>query len=416
MKFFFLISLTSLFFLCFELKSEVVEVCPTCAHTSIKKAIGSAKNGDVIRVKKGHYKESNIVIDKAITLTGVDFPVIDAKNSQEEIFIVTADSVTIEGFQIQNIAPSYLKDLSGIRIRRKKNFVIRNNRLYNTMFAIYLEYSNQGIVSNNRIIGGAVEESSSGNGIHAWYCNKLTIENNFVSNQRDGIYFEFVTESSITNNTCENNLRYGLHFMFSNYDTYRGNVFRANGAGVAVMFSKEIKMYRNRFVNNWGGASYGLLLKEIYDADIRYNVFDRNTVGIRVEGSTRVKYSSNDFINNGWAIKFAGGCYDNAIHSNNFIANSFDLAMDKASNNNSLEKNYWADYSGYDLDKDGTGDVPHRPVKLFNFIVLQTPESVILLRSLFIDLINFSEKVSPVFTPKNVVDDSPKMKRIIHET
>ncbi len=125
---------------------------------------------------------------------------------------------------------------------------------------------------------------------------------------------------------------------------------------------------------------------------------------------------SNDFINNGWALKIAGGCYDNAITSNNFIANSFDLAMDKASNNNSLKENFWADYSGYDLDRDGTGDVPHRPVKLFNFIVTKTPESVILLRSLFIDLINFSEKVSPIFTPKNVVDESPRMQRISHKS
>ena len=59
---------------------------------------------------------------------------------------------------------------------------------------------------------------------------------------------------------------------------------------------------------------------------------------------------------------------------------------------------------------DGIGDVPHRPVKLFSYIVNRTPETLILLRSLFMDLIDFSERVSPVFTPDNLVDAKPKMR------
>ena len=173
-------------------------------------------------------------------------------------------------------------------------------------------------------------------------------------------------------------------------------------------------MIKNQFVGNWGGASYGLLLKEIYDAEISHNKFQRNTIGVRVEGSTRVNYVSNDFVNNGWALKIAGGCYDNTISANNFMSNSFDLALDKSSNNNQISKNYWSEYTGYDLNNDGTGDVPYQPVKLFDYIVLKSPESIILLRSLFIDMINFSEKVSPIFTPKDVVDDYPVMNRIAH--
>lgn len=399
-----------------HLNAAIVRVCSTCQARSVRDGIELARDGDRILVEKGTYNESNIVIDKKVSLEGINYPVVDAGMTENEIFIINSDSVTLQGFQVQNIKPSYLNDLAGIRVKRKEHFIIRNNRLIRTMFGIYLEYSNKGLVENNEAIGFAEEEASSGNGIHAWYCNELRIRNNRIFQQRDGIYFEFVEQSSIEENICRDNLRYGLHFMFSNYDTYSGNTFRSNGAGVAVMFSKQINMYNNHFEENWGGASYGLLLKEIYDADIKHNVFDRNTIGIRVEGSTRIKYLSNDFINNGWAIKVAGGCYDNTFASNNFISNSFDLAMGETSNNNLIKGNYWSDYSGYDLDRDGTGDVPHRPVKLFNFIVLRTPESVILLRSLFIDIINFSEKVSPVLTPKNVVDNAPLMKRINHKS
>ena len=92
--------------------------------------------------------------------------------------------------------------------------------------------------------------------------------------------------------------------------------------------------------------------------------------------------------------------------------NSFDLAYNSNLNDNIFEENYWSGYTGYDLDRNGTGDIPYRPVKLFSYIVNRTPETIILLRSLFMDIIDFSEKVSPVFTPDELVDAKPLMKKI----
>jgi nitrous oxidase accessory protein len=200
--------------------------------------------------------------------------------------------------------------------------------------------------------------------------------------------------------------------MFSNDDTYEDNTFVNNGAGVAVMFSKNIKMYNNIFKENWGSASYGMLLKEINDAEIIGNTFKENTIGINIEGSNRILYKNNNFINNGWALKVRGACYTNTFEGNNFLYNSFDLSYNSKINDNVFDRNFWSNYTGYDLDKDGIGDVPYRPVKLFSYIVNRTPETIILLRSLFIDLIDFSEKVSPVFTPDNLLDNNPVTSRI----
>ena len=230
---------------------------------------------------------------------------------------------------------------------------------------------------------------------------------------RDGIYFEFVSKSNIHANFSEKNFRYGLHFMFSNEDRYANNVFQNNGAGVAVMFSKFIEMEDNEFLDNWGSASYGLLLKEIYDGTIRGNYFHENTIGVNVEGSTRIEYSHNTFHGNGWAIKIAGACYENHFAENNFVSNAFDVSYSGKLNDNTFHGNYWDSYSGYDLDKNGVGDVPHRPVKLFSYVVNRTPESIVLLRSLFVDLVNYSEKVSPVFTPDELIDNTPLMKKIL---
>jgi nitrous oxidase accessory protein len=197
--------------------------------------------------------------------------------------------------------------------------------------------------------------------------------------------------------------------MFSNDNAYTGNTFRNNGAGVAVMFSKRITMRENVFADNWGRAAYGLLLKEIYDAEITGNRFQQNTIGILVEGSARVQYERNEFRNNGWAVQMSGGCLDNTFTKNNFVSNAMDLVVHGKINNNTFDENYWSEYTGYDLDRDGLGEVPHRPVKLYSYILSRSPESIVLLRSFFVDLLNFAEQVSPVFTPQNVLDHTPLM-------
>jgi nitrous oxidase accessory protein len=239
----------------------------------------------------------------------------------------------------------------------------------------------------------------------------VTVERNIVQKVRDGIYLEFSDNILINENVSTNNLRYGLHFMFSNDDVYTNNTFENNGAGVAVMFSKRIKMINNTFKKNWGTAAFGILLKEINDAEISNNTFEENTVGINIEGSNRIVYDNNDFISNGYAIRVLGACYANTFSRNNFLYNSFDISYNSKINDNVFENNYWSSYAGYDLDKDGIGDVPYRPVKLFSYIVNRTPETIILMRSLFMDIIDFSEKVSPVFTPNNLLDNRPQMKK-----
>lgn len=394
--------------------SKTITICKTCNISEVKKGIAVANANDTLIIKKGIYKEYNILIDKPLTIIGENEPVIDG-NFKGEIIKIIADNVTLSGLVILNVGTSYTSDYAAVRVTKAENFTLKNLVLKKLFFGIYLEKSNNGAVLNNKITGDAVEEFNSGNGIHLWHCKNVKVAGNTVQHVRDGIYLEFSDNSIIEHNISANNVRYGLHFMFSNHDTYQNNVFENNGAGVAVMFSKEIKMFNNTFKKNWGSASFGLLLKEINDAQIIGNTFEENTVGINVEGSNRITYSNNDFISNGWAIKVRGACYANTYKLNNFLHNSFDISYNSGVNDNVFNNNYWSNYAGYDLDKNGIGDVPYRPVKLFSYIVNRTPEAIIMLRSLFIDLIDFSEKVSPVFTPDNLMDENPKMRMIEYD-
>lgn len=397
--------------LCFNLSAKTIMVCAGCNYAKIGTAVDAADPFDTVLVAKGEYLEHGIKITKPLCLIGENYPKVNGE-FKGEIITIFADSVTVDGLFLVNVGTSYTVDYAALRLVRCKYFDIKNLVLERLFFGIYLEKANHGRIFHNKIIGNAKDEYNSGNGIHLWYSHNIVVERNIIQKVRDGIYLEFSDSVSIRNNHSRENLRYGLHFMFSNNDSYTNNIFDNNGAGVAVMFSKFIVMTNNVFKNNWGSTSYGLLLKEIYDAEISNNRFIKNTTGINIEGSNRINYTGNHFESNGWAIKVLGACYANVFTQNNFINNSFDLSYNSKLNDNRFEGNYWSSYSGYDLDRDGIGDVPYRPVKLFSYIANRTPESIVLLRSLFMDIIDFSEKVSPVFTPDNLVDPYPRMKAI----
>jgi nitrous oxidase accessory protein len=368
--------------------SKDIVVSPNTITYSIKQAVELSQAGDKIIIKSGYYKEHSIIIDKPVQLIGEGYPEIDGEKSDDHIFLIKSDDVHLKGLVIKNTGSSSMKDIAGVRFEGVKNCTIDDCRLYNNYFAVYLAGSTYCSVANNIITGNSVNETSSGNGIHLWKCNNISITGNEVQSQRDGIYFEFVTDSKITGNTSRFNIRYGLHFMFSNGDTYENNYFSNNGAGVAVMYTKDVKMINNRFEDNWGSNAYGLLLKDISRSRIEKNTFRKNTTGIYMEGGTDLDVKGNTFTENGWAFKVLGDCTNDTISGNNFIANTFDVSTNSSVNVNFFSGNYWDKYRGYDLDKDGTGDVCYRPVSMFSMIVERTPETIFLLRSIVVDLLD----------------------------
>ena len=375
---------------------------------SITAAIFMAENGDTIIVNRGVYKEGNIVVNKSLFLKGIDMPILDGQK-KFEILSVKANNVIVEGFKIQHSGFATLDDPGGIKVYDSRNVIIRNNHLYDNFFGIYLQYSVNCIVKNNLIEAFGVEEQQIGNGIHCWKSDSLQIIGNTCKGHRDGIYFEFVTHSIIWKNIALNNIRYGLHFMFSNDDAYISNIFGGNGAGVAVMFTKRVIMMNNTFEQNWGDAAYGLLLKEISDSHILKNTFMKNTVGIFMEGTNRIVVENNKFDANGWGMKIQASCMDNIITSNNFIGNTFDIATNGSLVLNSFNGNYWDKYEGYDLDKNNRGDIPYHPISMFSMIVENSPPAMLLFRSFMVSLLDKSEKIIPSLTPDDFRDDSPLM-------
>lgn len=397
-------------------KPRTLKVCAECEHRKIADAIHAARPGDQIQVTPGTYAEKELIIDKPLSLVGLPAqdksrPVIDG-GQVGNIITVKANSVRISNLTIRNSGFSYVDDLSAIRVENSSRCIVEGNRIENSFFGIYLAKVSDCAVMNNEVMGPNRSEESSGDAIHVWTANRISIVGNQSTGHRDGIYFEFVKDSRISGNNSYGNQRYGLHFMFSDRNEYRDNKFVNNEAGVAVMYSRDILMEGNVFARSRGSSSYGLLLKDIYTSRILKNTFDDNTVGIYMEGSNRSLFTENEFLANGFALRVLGNCDDNTFTHNNFFGNTFDASTNTGASTNTFSENFWSSYEGYDLNQDSIGDIPYRPTRLSAMMMEKYGVTVLLVRSFFFTIADRAEALFPVITPEPFKDERPLMHRI----
>jgi len=388
---------------------RVIDVRPGGSLT-ITQAIRTARAGDHIVIARGIYREPTIVIDRSLTLRGEPGATLDGVVATH-VLRVEADDVTVRGLTLRNVAPSHVEDRAAIRVGAVRRCVIEDNHVENSFFGIYLAGSTGCRVARNVLKGNGTTEDRSGNGIHLWTARDVDVFDNRVTGHRDGVYLEFTHDARVTRNISERNVRYGLHFMYSDDCTYADNEFRGNQAGVAVMYTKRVTMTGNLFADNWGPAAYGLLLKEISDSRLEGNRFTRNTTGLLADGAMRMIARDNVFANNGWAVKLMASTQDASLTGNTFVGNTFDVATNSRTSGATLSGNYWDQYEGYDLDRDGRGDVPHRPVRLFALVVEQNEPLLVLLRSAIVSLLDRTERVIPSLTPETLADAAPLMRR-----
>ena len=384
-----------------------LEVSPGSALPTIHSALDAARDGDTITVHAGTYREPEIIVRKRVTILGEGGPVL--KGGDHQILRIVADSVTVRGLVFEEVSPSAVDDRAAIRVDGATGCQVEDNTIRNAFFGVYLAKAGGCLVRGNRISGVGTTESLTGNAIHSWNSSDLIIEHNELRGYRDGLYFEFTTDAKVRHNISAANLRYGIHFMFSNGCTYTGNRFIANRGGSAVMYSRRVTMEGNRFERSRGASIYGLLGKDLVDSRIDDNVFEANTGGLYLEGAIRVQARGNTFRQNGWGAVVMADAESTAFERNRFEENSFDVSTNGANATTRFAENYWDRYPGYDLDQDGYGDVPFAPVRLFAFIVQHHDPALILQRSFFVSLLDAAERVAPVLTPRMMEDARPLM-------
>lgn len=335
----------------------------------IQQILQEAAAGDTVTIDGGLYP-GDIVLAKPVHLIGRGSPVIRGTGKGSAITIL-APGCTLSGFVIEHSGNMLVNEDAGVLIKSDKNRV-QNNRLRDVLFGIYLYQSDSNRISRNIITGRSVlDQGERGSGIHLWNSNHNILEQNKISDARDGFYLQNANHTLIQENEVHH-LRYGLHYMYADSNTFYRNIFRDNVAGAAIMFTRGIVMKHNIFLRNRGFASYGILLQDCHYLVADSNIVSDNVVGMFFESSTNNIFRNNIIALNDVALEMFQNSVRNTFTGNNFLDNLNTLTI-VGRRTESLwslngRGNYWSSYSGYDLDDDGIGDIPMKIENVFSYL------------------------------------------------
>ena len=368
--------------------------------------IALADAGETIDVPPGVY-DGDLVIDRPLRLVGHGHVVIRGSGTGTVISITAPDTV-VEGIEVDGRGGGDLgKDASGIHIAAARA-TIRGCVIRNALFGIYLRQADGTRVEHSRVYGikgkAAGEKGSS---IHVWNTDGFMLLDNDVSDVRDGVYIQSSPHGTIRGNRAHD-LRYGLHYMYSDDNVFEDNVFENGDAGTAVMYSRRLTFRRNQFLRNRGFASVGLLLKSCDEVLAEHNLIADNARGVFIEGSERTTIRENVIAQSDIALVIFASASRTSITGNSFVGNLAPLAFVGRHTDTAVSGNYWSDNDALDLDGDGRTDQPYRLSSLFDHFRGNVIAADLFSRSLSAATLAAAERSLPVLDPVPVVDASPR--------
>jgi nitrous oxidase accessory protein len=395
-------------------RAETIQVAGTGAHfQTIMEAIAAARAGDTIVVNPGQYDE-NLLINKRLTLLGNGLPILRG-TGRGSVVIITADGCIFSGFVVEHSGYDLQNEDSGILLKSSNNQIERNE-LRDVLYGIYFYSSRANVIRDNTIRGrNYLEAGERGAGLHLWNSPDNILEDNTISDMRDGMYIQTCNGNQIRRNHVSN-LRYGLHYMFSDRNIFEDNLFENNVAGAAIMYSNYIELRRNAFVQNRGFSSFGILFQECNELIAEDNFIIDNATGIFMEALRKTKFRRNVIAQNDVAIRMFSNSDENVFTENNFVENLSRLQLigksttTKWSENN--RGNFWSDYDGYDMNEDGRGDVPQRLQDVFEYLEGNHPRLRLYFESPAAKALAVAERLFPVFRNSEEMDRAPLMKPV----
>jgi len=290
---------------------KAVTIIVPDGYPTIQEAINAASDGDTIFVRAGTYYE-HVVVNKSVSLVGEsrENTIIDG-NGTGTVITVVASNLTIKGFTIRNSGELEY----GIYVECQTNVTIQNNNIANNDDGIRLNYS-----SNNTIVG------------------------NNIANNYYGIWLPYSSNNSIVGNNITGNSLCAVELGFGDHTAIRQNIMTNNGIGVGLL-----------------SALYNVIEDNVIN--------DNDDAGLCLIWVDNSLIQRNSIENNGWNGEelFDGiylfQCSNNSIFHNNLVNNN--IQVDSFESTNIWDDgypsggNYWSDYAGVDADGDGIGDTPY---------------------------------------------------------
>ncbi len=379
---------------------------PTAKDASpLQSRIDAAPAGSTLEVGPGEYL-GDIVLDKPLRLVGLGRPRLVGAGDGS-VVRVRADDVTIEGFGVDGREGGDLgRDSAGIHTSGART-TVRDCRIREALFGIYVREANGVVVEGCTVRGiHGRDPGEKGSGIHVFNTIGFRFTGNEVVDVRDGFYLQNASRGFVRGNVARD-LRYGLHYMFSDDNVFEDNTFENGAAGTAIMYSQRIVFRRNRFLRNRGFASVGLLFQGCVDVLAEDNLIADNARGVFIEGSQRILVRRNVIAGSDVAVVLYDPTAGHRFEGNSFVGNLTPLDLVARQTDTAFVGNYWSGNDEPDLDGDGRSDRPYRLSSVFDHLRGNLTAADLLSESFAATAIGVAERAFPVLRLVPVEDPSP---------
>ncbi len=379
---------------------------------ALARIIALAEPGDVLILEPGRHF-GPVTIDRQLTLDGRGNAIIDG-NGVGSVVTVTANNVVVRGLELVGSGSSHQEIDSGVKLMQTAvGTQVIDNVLRGNLYGVDIHGARDSLVRGNTIVGRQDHRMNErGNGVYVWNAPGARVEKNDVRYGRDGIFSNSSRDNVFSGNLFRD-LRFAVHYMYTNDSEISDNVSIGNHLGFALMFSDRIKVQGNMSL---GDRDHGLMLNYANSSDISGNLVRGGAEKCTfIYNAHRNLIFGNRFEGCEIGIHFTAGSERNAVTGNAFINNRTQVKFVGTSDVEwSFEGrgNFWSDHPVFDLDGNGIADSRYRPNDLMDHILWSQPSARLLLGSPAVQLIRWSQSSFPATLPGGVRDSHPLMRPV----
>jgi parallel beta-helix repeat protein len=390
---------------------------------SLAAAVDRAPPNTTVRIPPGTY-EGGLVVDKPVTLLGAGGATHVRGNATGTVVRVQSPDVAVASLRVTGVGPNgtvswrrdggdreavwderirlaYGRGDSAVRLAEANGSLLADVVIETPASGVIVHQSD-GVVVHGVRIRGTDRPTEGFMGVLAMH-SQVVVEASRVMGGRDGVYTHRADGSVVRDNRFEQ-LRFGLHEMYTSETLVANNTVRDADVGLIVMTRPS----GNVLVDNDVRGSEVGISPAGSDSYVVGNVLVGNDYGLYVAGS-RSTFAGNVVVGNEYGIRTGTVLPTNRVVGNDVVGNRDPVLAAVGPTRvwtDAGRGNYWGPV-GVDRDGDGVVDRVYRPTAPVDARVTSAPGARTVAGSPALSALRQVQSSVPGLRSAGVVDTAP---------